>query len=103
MLDLKQILTWNVESRSIDYIYINVNHISVIETHSFEPDFDPSPLFYAQNLPGNDTIRYIPGTEIPVNGLTIYTVTMSGGREIHIPSPQCWGSSLWQKLDIPVP
>jgi hypothetical protein len=90
-LNLKQIWTWNSQQRLVDTLFINVEQIAVIEHCEDDPEFDPTGVFLS--LDGNG----------PALGLSIWQVTMNGGRKTQVPVPWNYKSSIWEQLQIDAP
>ena len=88
---LRQICIWDDKNQSTDYLYINVDHIVVIEQYSSDPEFNTSVIF--PDLTNNSNIP----------GLTVYLITMSSGRQIQVPITRNSKISIWDELQIPVP
>jgi hypothetical protein len=90
-LNLKKIWIWNGQLRIVDTLFINIDHIIVVEEHTSDPAFDPSGIFLSLDGTG------------PIFGLTVWSITMSSGRQIHVPVPWNYKSNIWEQLQIECP
>jgi hypothetical protein len=87
-MNVVQTWIWLESEKRLDSLLINKDQICTLELHTDDPLYDRPDIFGC--IPKED---YVPG-------LTVWLITMSNGREIKVPVPTSWRTTIWKALDI---
>ncbi|WP_428483668.1 hypothetical protein [Rhodopila sp.] len=87
-MKIVQTWIWGEPEGRLDSLFLNVEQIATIEVYSEDPLYDNQEIFGCI-------------TEEHVLGLTVWLITMSNGREIKVPNPWSWRTTIWKTLGIP--